>query len=273
MFVSVPRESVAAMLEKREIGFEPFDSRFGGCYNGRGLLISGRKNSGKTALGIRFLLAGLPKEEKGLILTSQSAQETLHCADSMALPLRQALADKNLLLVEYLKRKASGEGPGDPMIPPEGFLQLGEIIEAHGIRRVVIDTVLPWLLRPDSDRMSERILSLVRAFDRLAVTTLFTLPRPASESAREILGHLEYHVPVAATLEFNPPSPQREFRVTKYLGIPTPPGASVFRIDDPQRESGVLNRTGGDSRTGTGGFAAVMKSRSFYLNPAGRSAP
>lgn len=254
------------MIEKRQIGFEPFDTRFGGCYAGRGMLLQGRSGSGKTTACLRFLLAGLPDGECGLLLSTRPAREVLAHASGLGLPVRGPLEDGRLLVVEYRDRAVPGEVPGDPMIPPEGFRQLGEIIETHKVRRAAIDTALPWLLPPETGGMNERIVSLVRAFERLDVTAMFAMPRPATESTRGILAHFERAIPVAAALEYDPGKGHRELRVSKFLGRPDSPAAFPYRIGQPAGEAGPPAR---NPRRPPGGFAEVMKDRSVFLG-AGR---
>jgi len=125
-----------------------------------------------------------------------------------------------LVLLEYSNFvPAHGFGEG-AMLPPDGFDQLRAIIDNNLIHRVVLDTVLPWVSLPSSERLQEHVFSFVRFLDRLNVTTMMTIPKPASPMALRLKKALEDTVPISCVLAPDDSDAQDVFvwQTVKYFG-------------------------------------------------------
>ncbi len=197
-----------------------FDSRYGGVYRGRPFLVSGRSGAGKTVLGLQFALQGIQQDERTLMLSVWRAKDLMIMSDSLGLPMGNAVSNGMLALLEYSDFVPGRDREAQWMLPPDGFLQLQNFIDQHAIRRVVLDTVLPWIaLRTNPEKLSEHLFSFVRAFERMGVTALFTMPRPVSPAAFRLKNKLEELMPVAITLQ-RPEEAASNWLciVTKYLG-------------------------------------------------------
>jgi KaiC/GvpD/RAD55 family RecA-like ATPase len=87
------------------------------------------------------------------------------------------------------------------------------------VQRVVIDPVLPWVALPlGRKRLREHIVSFVRALQRMEVTALLTLPKPASSAAHHLRHILESHASASLTLIPEPSRGMTRLAVNKYLG-------------------------------------------------------
>jgi len=206
------------MVTKTLTGVPFFDEHYGGIYRGRAMLVSGKADSGKTILGLQFIQQGIKQNERCLILSGQPMNDLLIFAEALKLPMSEAVEAGNLILLEYHDYIPSRDSEEYITLPPDGFLQFKEIIDAHAVQRIVLDTVLPWVsIRPQTN-LAEHVFSFVHAFERIGVTTLMTMPKPASLPSIRLKNALEEIVPVSATLSTTPNSNEQTWITTKYLG-------------------------------------------------------
>lgn len=206
------------MITKTPTGVDFFDAQYSGVYRGRAMLVRGRSGVGKTIMGLQFIRQGLQQDERCLILSTMQANDLAICSEAMGFSLANDLDMGHLILLEYQNFMPGREFFDHSMLPPEGFEQLREIIDANSIRRVVLDTILPWVTVRSADKMAEHIFSFVQAFDRLGTTTLMTLPKPASPMAFRLTTAVEEVVPISVLLSPSEEENQFIWQVTKYLG-------------------------------------------------------
>ncbi len=206
------------MITKTPTGVDFFDAQYGGVYRGRSMLVRGRASVGKTIMGLQFIRQGLQRDERCLILSTMQASDLTICSEAMGFSLTNDLDLGHLILLEYQKFMPGGEFFDHSLLPPEGFEQLREVIDANAIRRVVLDTIIPWVTIRSPEKMAEHVFSFVQAFDRLGTTTLMTLPKPASPMAIRLAAAIEDVVPVSILLSTTEAEGQFTWQVTKYLG-------------------------------------------------------
>ena len=163
------------------------------------------------------------------MLSTRPSQDLVITAESLNLPLAPAIESGSLTLLEYNEFVPGRDHEANIMLPPDGFIQLKEIIEQQAVNRVVIDSVLPWITLPDATHLPEHVFSLVRAFERLGVTALFTLPKPVSAPAVRLRKLVEDVVPVSISLSNEQGSSARQMLVNKYLGLNI--GTDGFQFD------------------------------------------
>ena len=183
------------------------------------MLVTGRSGSGKSMFGLQFIKQGLALDEPGLMLSATHARDLAIYASTIGLDADASARANRLFLLEYEDYVPGRDQEQNIMLPPDGFQQLTTVIAEHSIQRVVLDTVLPWMSMAPPGRLPEHVFSLVRTFERLGVTTVFTLPRPVSGAAQRLRGQIEKVVPVSITIEFDPGNELRSWSVDKFLGI------------------------------------------------------
>lgn len=206
------------MITKTLTGVIFFDERYGGIYRGRSMLVSGPAASGKSVLGLQFVLQGLKQNERCIILSCRHMADLIIFAESLKFPMSEAVEAGNLILLEYHDYIPGRDSEGEVVLPLDSFVQFKEIVEAHAVQRIVLDTILPWVsIRPQTN-LAEHVFSFVRAFERLGATTLMTIPKPASLPSMRLKNALEEVAPVSVTLSTIPNSDERIWIVTKYLG-------------------------------------------------------
>lgn len=206
------------MIAKTLTGVPFFDERFGGVYRGRCLLVSGRRGSGRTVFGLQFIQQGIRQGERSLILSSEPSADLILHASAMGFALDHAVESGDLTVLEYHDFVPGRDREETLQLPSEGFLQLQEIIESNSVKRVVLDTALPWVTLREATHIPEHVFSFVRAFDRLGCTTLLLLPKPVSPLAHKLRSALEDVVPISVTLTLEAESDRRIWITNKYLG-------------------------------------------------------
>ncbi len=230
-------------MHKELTGVAFFDAAAGGVYAGRCWLLCGPSGSGKSAIALQFLAQGIRTGQRALLLSARPAADSAIWAATYGPEMEHAVERGELTLLEYSHFVPGRDSETNMMLPTEGFLELQDIIESQAVRRMAIDTVVPWVAAAQPELVSEHVFSFVRAFERLRCTTLLTLPRPVSPAAFRIKNALDDVVPVSVTLSREQPGGQTIWTTTKYLGAthtlpPTPyvlvPGrGAVERTEEP----------------------------------------
>lgn len=219
------------MVSKTKLGIKPFDDQFGGTYQSRVTLMSGPAKTGKTAMALQFLNAGLELGEHVLILSAMPSRDLAILAESLDVSVDLHVESGALTILEYNDFVPGRDDEENIMLPPEGFSQLQSVIENSGITRLAIDTIVPWISFPGNRHLAEHIFSFVRAFERLGATTLFTAPKPASPAAQRMLKYLVDNVPVAIYLAKSTDGSELQWRTSKYLGEPSVDCAFKYRVE------------------------------------------
>ena len=217
------------MIAKTRTGVDFFDERYGGAYRGRAMLASGKKGSGKSIFALQFLAQGVRQGERCLLLSGRPAADVVLYAHALDLPLGEAVESGHLIVLEY-SDYVPGKSETSLTVPPDGFVQLQEIIQSNGVQRVALDTCVPWMAMATPANLAEHVFSFVRSFDRLGTTTLLTLPKPVSPLSFRLKSVIEDTVPIAVTLQMEPDG-RRVWLVTKYLGVARLDEGVEFVID------------------------------------------
>ena len=207
------------MADKIKLGVTFFDDCFGGVSSGCQVLCHGRSGSGKSILACHFLNQALLDGDAALLLTGGRARDTITVAEGFGMPFSKAAADKQLTLLEYASFMQDQDASANPMLPPQAFMDLQAVIARHSVRRLVFDTVLPWVDIHPVTRIAEHVYSFTHALERLGVTSLLTLTTSVSDPSFTLKNRLEDDCPVAIHLDYSQGA-HRVAKVTKYLGDP-----------------------------------------------------
>ena len=248
------------MTAKIRTGVHFFDKRYGGSYRNRAMLVCGRSGSGKSLFGFQFIAQGVKDGSRCLLLSGRPAADVVIYGDGIGLHLGEAVENGSFIVLEYNDYIPGPNSESHLTLPPEGFVQLQEMIEANGVQRLVLDTCLPWVTLPTTDALASHCFSLVRSLDRLGVSTVLTLPKPVSPSAFKLKSILEDIVPVSVSLLWDDTTDTRTWIVNKYLG--------EARLDDRTE----FSITKGIGLQAVGQDSATVKEKADPLR-AGESPP
>ncbi|MBF0431934.1 MAG: ATPase [Fibrobacteria bacterium] len=159
---------MTTIIPKVNTGIQQLDEMlFGGLYQGSATLLEGAAGTGKTNLGVQFLMEGMQKGESALIVTFEEYPEQYYsCALELGWDLK-AMEEKGLLELIFTT--------------PENFMQmvdeddqtLSQIIEEKDIKRALIDSVTHFeKLAPDQGNLRHIETNVVNFFKREEITTL-----------------------------------------------------------------------------------------------------
>jgi circadian clock protein KaiC len=130
-------------LEKCPTGIAGLDEiTEGGLPRGRPTLISGAAGSGKTLLGMEFLIRGITEYgEPGVFMAfEENAEELATNVASLGMDVKKYIRDKKMAIDYVYIERAEIEETGEYDL--EGlFVRLGTMIDEVGAKRVVLDTV------------------------------------------------------------------------------------------------------------------------------------
>lgn len=247
------------MTSKLRTGVSFFDHRFGGAYRNRAILVSGRSGSGKSLLGLQFIAQGVKEGSRCLLLSGRPAADVIIYGDGIGLNLGDAVETGDFIVLEYNDYIPDPNAESHLTLPPDGFVQLQEVIESNGVQRLVLDTCLPWVTLPTTDSLATHCFSFARSLDRLGLSTLLTLPKPVSPTAFKLKSILEDIVPVAVNLLWDDATNTRTWITHKYLGEAVLDDANEFVItkgtglqavnSEPAPDPPVSSPRGGNSGT------------------------
>jgi len=133
----------AIMLKKCPTGILGLDEiTQGGLPKGRPSLVAGSAGSGKTLLGIEFLVRGATQfNEPGVFMAfEETGDELAQNVASLGFDLKKLIASKKLVVDHVRVERSEIEETGEYDL--EGlFIRLGHAIDSIGAKRVVLDTI------------------------------------------------------------------------------------------------------------------------------------
>jgi circadian clock protein KaiC len=252
------------VIEKIKTGVDFFDDAYSGIYQGRSVLVTGSAGSGKSVLGLQFIEQGLREDARCLFLSPFPAEDITLMASAFGTHAVPAVAAGDFIIMSYTEYVPGRDREDELKLPKESFLQLKSAIEEQGVQRVVLDTVLPWVVSVAPNDLAEHIFSLVRAFQRLGVSSMLTLPKPVSPSAIALRNLIQNVVPISLSLDLDADTGTGEWKVDKYLGAPLKPLSTPYTIEPG---------TGFVQQRGRPGAAAFIRKEPRLTAQAKRSMP
>jgi circadian clock protein KaiC len=229
------KRSSHRQIDKAPTGISGLDDiTFGGLPAGRPTLISGGPGSGKTLLGVSFLVEGARRyNEPGVLLSfEENADELAQDARSLGYDLHQLCAEKKLL-VDYIHVDRSEiEETGEYDL--EGlFVRLEHGIRQIGARRVMLDTIETLFggLR-DTGILRAELRRLFRWLRDHQMTTVVTAERGGQMLTRQGLEEYITDAVIALDHRVHEQISTRRIRVVKYRGSTHGTNEYPFLIDD-----------------------------------------
>jgi len=174
-----PRLTTPAVLEPYPVGKRRLSLGVPGLdemtYNGvlcaTSTLVAGSAGTGKTLLGLHFLLEGIRREESGLLITFQETPSMLRAfSRGIGWDLEQLEAEGQLFLLYSSPVELSVDQHAET---------IHQCIAETGARRIVMDSLKDIeLATPDKVRYKDYIYSMVNEFRRQGITSLLTAEIP-----------------------------------------------------------------------------------------------
>ncbi len=213
--------AVGPLLPKAPTGIRGLDEiTRGGLPYGRSTLVTGGTGSGKTLLGLHFLVAGAREHgEPGVLVTfEESAEKVSANVASLGFDLDELQRD-HLLVVHALRVNPSelvetGEFDLEPL-----FLLLGDTIERIGAKRVMLDTVeLLFSAFQEQAIVRAELGRLFRWLEDRAITAIVTGERGDSGLTRHGIEEYVSDCVIVLDHRIHDEISTRRLRVVKYRG-------------------------------------------------------
>ena len=232
------RHSAPRSLPKSSTGIAGLDEiTLGGLPKGRSTLVTGGAGSGKTLLGIEFLVQGVRRfgEHGVLIAFEETADDLTENVRSLGFELERHIARKQIA-VDYVRLERSEiHETGDYDL--EGlFVRLAHAIDAVGAKRVVIDTIeVLFAGLSDYGILRAELRRLFRWLKERGVTSIITAERSQAGQHEALTRHgLEEFVSDCVILLDHRVVNQlttRRLRIVKYRGSAHGTNEYPFLID------------------------------------------
>ena len=214
------------LLEHNGIGKAPTgipgldDITYGGLPAGRPTLVSGGPGSGKTLLGISFLVEGaLRYGEPGVLLTfEENAEELAADVRSLGYDLEKLCREKKLLVDYVHVDRSEIEETGEYDL--EGlFVRLDHAVRQIGAKRVVLDTIETLFggLK-DTGVLRAELRRLFRWLRDHKLTAVITAERGEQQFTRQGLEEYITDAVIALDHRVHEQISTRRIRIVKYRG-------------------------------------------------------
>ena len=247
-------------LYKCPTGIKGFDQiTAGGLPKNRTTLICGSAGSGKTLLGLDFLIKGAANyNEPGIFMSFEETEDELYKdVASLSLDLQGLVSQKKILLEHVLLERRDIQESGEFNL--EGlFIRLEHAIDAIGAKRVVIDSIESLFAGlTDAGILRLEIKRLFRWLKNKRVTAIVTGEPGHDSYTRHGLEEYISDCIILLDNRVNEETAIRRIRVIKYRGSNHGTNEYPFVIDKnglsviPITSAG-LDQPGTDKRVSTG---------------------
>lgn len=233
MSVEQPRDEVE-VLRKAPTGIQGLDEvTFGGLPQGRPTLVIGAAGSGKTLMGMAFLVAGATEyDEPGVFVTFEETRPELEKNfATLGVDLADLEAKKKIAVDHVYIERSEIEETGEYDL--EGlFVRLGYAIDSVGAKRVVLDTLEALFAGlGDSGILRAELRRLFRWLKDKGVTAVITAERGETTLTRH--GMEEYVADCVILLDtrMREQVATRRVRIIKYRGSAHGTNEYPFIID------------------------------------------
>ena len=179
------------MASRISTGIRKLDEMLhGGLIPEATVLVRGAPVTGKTTLGLQFLLQGIKLDQPALLVTFEEFPESIYRdAANLGWDLR-ALEERNLIRILFTSPEIFLASMEDPVSP------MSELIREAGVKRLVLDSMTHFRkLERDPEKLRRMYSQVANAIKREGITSLLLSEAPNAPSLMEDeTGHLLYVV-------------------------------------------------------------------------------
>ncbi len=174
-------------MQRISTGIQGLDDMIGGVPQNRSYLIAGEPGTGKTIMGLQFLLEGVRLGQKGIYVSiDEKPEHIIEDAKALQWDIESALQNGMLQFLDVSAYFASTRlGKKEGLMSHQIIDDLKEHIRNHQAKRLVVDPISPMVYHTDSVlEVTEYIRKLVFALedDALECTSFLTSHIPVGSS-------------------------------------------------------------------------------------------
>ncbi len=125
------------MYEQFQSGINIIDDKIGGFYNSSTYLVTGNTGTGKTILGLQFLMKGVALYQNGLLITDEKPKNIILQAESLGFDIKNAVINGNLIIFELSEIYPTYVKNIDDL--RDMYEEIDNYIVENGIKRIVVD--------------------------------------------------------------------------------------------------------------------------------------
>ena len=232
---AVQAEEALSLLGKVASGIPGLDQILGGGLPvGRATLVAGDTGTGKTLLGLEFLVHGaLRYGEPGLFVAfEETAHELGANVASFGIDL-EGLVAADLLRVDEVQFDRLDMNPVGAYDLEGLFIRMGHAIDAIGAKRVVLDTVdVLFSGMPEPGLVRAELMRLVRWLKEKGVTTVITAEHGRSGLTRHGIEEFVADCVIVLDHRVEHELSVRRLRIVKYRGSGHGTDEYPFLIDE-----------------------------------------
>lgn len=158
--------------QRTSLGVPAVDEMIGsGIFDGSVTLVVGVTGTGKTVLGTEFLVEGARQGKKGLLVTlDEHPAQIIRNAEGLGLDLKKYI-DTGMLQIHF-------DSPQE-LEPDVHFHKVTQLVEAHDIQRIVIDSLTAYRINHANQRdFHDFIYALTTYFKDRLVTAFLNYESP-----------------------------------------------------------------------------------------------
>lgn len=232
----------------KRTGFKRLDADLGGLEEGRAYLVRGASGSGKTILGLQFVVNGLEEDDPVVYISLEPPKDLLFYGQLMGWDLVEAVRKKQLILLEYPEDFEEFGRPGSDMNWGDVIEDMAEYLKENQSRRLVIDPVNPLYLFARTDAPTQYARSLLARLGELKVTSLLMEDTAFKPSLTDFSAALEPFLSGVFELQFHGPDARRQLWIKKIRGRGIPQAEYPFEIRYKEGLVSVSARKESDGR-------------------------
>ena len=166
-------------------GISLVDESWGGFYRGGTYFLIGQHKSGKTLLGIQYVMECAKQKEVCLYFTTMRSKDLMFHAASINFDL-QYYMDQNLIIVIRVTPPAAGQANEDEYLI-EYFKDIAALVKQYYPNRIIFDELTPFIEFRNLKLLKSTFFQTIEIIEESNITSLFVLGEPATVQSENIV--------------------------------------------------------------------------------------
>ncbi len=166
-------------------GISLVDKSWGGFYRGGTYFLIGQHKSGKTLLGIQYVMECVKQKEVCLFFTTMRPKDLMFHAASIDFDLQQYM-DQNLIIVIRVTPPQADQINKDEYLV-EYFKDIASLVKQYYPNRIIFDELTPFIEFQNLNLLKNAFLQTVEIIEESNISSLFLLGEPATVQSKNIV--------------------------------------------------------------------------------------